>query len=72
MSQPNFPMTAQWAQVDELVDKYVDTLNANQMTSADIAMDLLACDVPNRLLFLAMLSATALQRLVATEGGGGK
>lgn len=67
MTQPNFfPMPVVWANIDDMVDQYVEHLVDNQMTSSDVAMGLLAAlDGQNRTLVLAMTAATTLQRLAA-------
>lgn len=58
-------MTAQWAAVDDVVEKYAEVLSRQQdWTTADIAMDMLGSERFSDKRTLAMIAATAIQRLV--------
>lgn len=59
--QHNF--TAMWAAADDMVDRYLKMLHNTPMTTADLAMIMLGQDNDNVKLNLAIVAATALQRL---------
>lgn len=61
------PMAAQWAQVDDIVEHITQNLKKSPATTSDIALDLLALDLSNRTRVLAMIAATALQRLASKD-----
>lgn len=56
-------MPAQWAAVDDMVEQYAAMLRTTECTTADIALDILASDKASEKRVLAMIAATALQRL---------
>lgn len=63
---PEYPgnLTPLWAAADQQVDLYIASLRTTKMTTSDVAMMLLAQqDGQNVKLNLAIIAATALQRL---------
>jgi hypothetical protein len=52
-----------WAAADDMVDGFVKGLRSEPMSSAELAMALLAIEHPQRLQLMAMIAATSLQRL---------
>lgn len=65
-----------WAQVASTVDKMVDVTRNNPMTTIELAAELIWSqpqDRPegDRLLMMASVAATALQRLAGLEGSPG-
>ena len=54
-----------WAAADDAVDRYIAGLRGTQMTTADVAMLLLAQDGEYAKLNIAIIAATSLQRLAA-------
>jgi hypothetical protein len=56
---------ARWSAADDIVDGILKALRDQPMTTSEIAMQLLALDNPQRLRLMAMIAATALQRLTA-------
>jgi hypothetical protein len=54
-----------WAAADDMVDNYIKLLCASPMTTSDLAMLLLAMENDHVKLNLAVIGATALQRLAA-------
>lgn len=61
---PQMPgLTILWAAADEQVDRYVTAMRSKPITTSDVAMILLANENDNKTLNLAIIAATALQRL---------
>lgn len=58
---------SQWAAADDIVEQFVGVLRAQPTPTSQLAMMLLAIEHPNRLVLMAMIAATALQRLADAE-----
>ena len=56
-----------WAAADDIVAKMTHVLRQEPTPTSQMAMMLLALDHPNRLVLMAMIAATALQRLADHE-----
>jgi hypothetical protein len=64
----NTDSAPQWAAADDIVDGMLKSLRTSPMPTSQIAMNLLAFDHPQRLMLLAMIASTALQRLAGEDG----
>jgi hypothetical protein len=62
---PHTDNPSQWAAADDIVGGFVKALQQQPMPTSQIAMQLLALEHPQRLMLMAMIAATALQRLAA-------
>lgn len=63
-----------WAQVSDAVDSMVDVARKGEMTTRELALQLIEmqperADLEARLMMMAAVAATALQRLAAYEKG---
>lgn len=65
MNQVDNP--SQWAAADDIVTKFSQVMREQPTPTSQMAMMLLAIDHPNRLVLMAMIAATALQRLSEAE-----
>ncbi|HVQ84642.1 MAG TPA: hypothetical protein VMS84_07810 [Mycobacterium sp.] len=58
----------QWAAADDIVDQFIKALRTAPQPTSQIMISMLALDHPQRIIMLAMIAATALQRLASGEG----
>jgi hypothetical protein len=58
---------SQWAAADDVVKDMAELLRRTPTPTSQMAMMLLAIEHPNRLVLMAMIAATALQRLADAE-----
>lgn len=56
-----------WAAADDVVEKFTELMRQQPTPTSQMAMMLLAIEHPNRLVLMAMIAATALQRLAEAE-----
>jgi hypothetical protein len=58
-------LTPLFAAADDAVDRYINTLRAQSMTTNDLALLMLSMEQDSMKLYLAIIAATAMQRLAA-------